>query len=495
MTLASSVHELKNLIRSLHPVVAIETAEEERVEQLVSSVASELCLPVFEWTVTQGLVRWPDRTPNHTLREAGAMLGHLRGMTVEAVFLLKDLGPHLEDPTTARLFAEAARAFARTRATMLVTGVALHVPAELEHLVVPFHLALPDAKEMRDVVSGVVTSLAERGRAEMRLEGGELDELVRALAGLTLNQARQAVARALLEDGVLDASDLHSILEAKAEALAQDGLLEFLPAADNAFELGGFERLKAWLERARVGFSDEARALNLKAPRGILLVGVQGCGKSLAAKCIARAWRLPLLKLDAGRLYDKYVGETEKNLRRAIEVAVSMAPAVLWIDELEKSFGAGGGEQDGGTSQRVLATFLTWLQEKKDEVFVVATANDVFRLPPELLRKGRFDEIFFVDLPDRGERLAILKIHLGLRKQDVACFDLEYLADAMEGWSGAEIEQAVTAALYGALHKKRALDTTQLLQEIGGTVPLSVSRREDVERLRALARERFVPVR
>jgi hypothetical protein len=495
MALATSAHDLKSLIRSLHPVVAIETAEEERVEQLVGAVAGELSLPVFEWTVTQGLVRWPERTPNHTLREAGAMLGHLRGMTVEAVFLLKDLGRHLDDPTTARQFAEAARAFARTRATMIVTGAALRVPAELEHLVVPFELALPDGKELREVVTGVVASLGERGQAEVRLSDAEFEELVRALAGLTLNQARQAVARALLEDGVLDAADLHAVLEAKANALAQDGLLEFLPVSDNAFELGGFERMKAWLERAQTGFTPEARALNLRAPRGILLVGVQGCGKSLAAKCIARLWRLPLLKLDAGRLYDKYVGETEKNLRRGIEVAESMAPSVLWIDELEKSFGTGGSEHDGGTSQRVLATFLTWLQEKKDEVFVVATANDVFRLPPELLRKGRFDEIFFVDLPDRAERKEILRIHLELRKQEVARFDLEYLADAMEGWSGAEIEQAVTAALYGALHKKRDLDTTQLLQEIGGTVPLSVTRREDVERLRALARERFVPVR
>jgi hypothetical protein len=495
MSLSTSAHDLKSLIRSLHPVVAVETAEEERAEQLVEAVAAELGMPVFEWTVTQGLVRWPERTPNHSLREPAAMLGHVRGLTVEAVFLLKDLGRHLEDPTTARLFAEVARAFARTRATLVVTGASLRFPPDLEHLVVPFELALPGPKELREVVTAVVASLGERGRAEVRLSDAELEELVRALAGLTLNQARQAVARALLEDGLLQAADLHAILEAKARALARDGLLEFLPASDNAFELGGFGRLKTWLDRARTGFTPEARALNLRAPRGILLVGVQGCGKSLAAKCVARLWRLPLLKLDAGRLYDKYVGETEKNLRRAIDVAESMAPSVLWIDELEKSFGAGGSEHDGGTSQRVLATFLTWLQEKRDEVFVVATANDVLRLPPELLRKGRFDEIFFVDLPDPAERREILRIHLELRKQEVARFDLDFLAEATEGWSGAEIEQAVTAALYGALHRKRSLDTTLLLQEIGGTVPLSVSRREDVERLRALARERFVPVR
>jgi AAA+ superfamily predicted ATPase len=491
---ATSLHDLKSLILSLHPVVAIETGEEERVEHLVQSVTLELGLEVFEWTVSQGLVRWPDRAPNHTLREPAAMLAHLRGLTVEAVFLLKDLTRHLEDPAAARCFADAARQFARTRSTMVVTGASLRFPPEIEHLVVHFDLALPGPKELREVVESVLRSFGERKPVEMRLDEAELEELLRALSGLTLNQARQAVARAVLEDGALQASDIHGILDAKAKALAAGGLLEYLPAEDNAFELGGFARLKAWLERAKVGFSEEARKLNLRAPRGILLVGVQGCGKSLAAKCTARAWRLPLLKLDAGRLYDKYVGETEKNLRRTMEIAESMAPVVLWIDELEKSF-ASGGDGDGGASKRVLASFLTWLQEKKQEVFVVATANDVFALPPELLRKGRFDEMFFVDLPDRGERQEILRIHLAHRKQEPERLDLEYLADATEGWSGAELEQAITAALYDSLHRKRPLDTTLLLKEIGSTVPLSVSRREDVERLRALGRERFVPVR
>jgi hypothetical protein len=494
MNPAASLHDLKSLVQSLHPVIAIETPEEERVEHLVSSLALELGHEVFEWTYTQGLVRWPDRTPNATWREAAAMLGHLRGMTVEALFLLKDLTRHLEDPGVARCFVDVARQFARTRSTMIVIGPALTFPKEVEHLVVHFDLSLPDKKELRSVIDSVLASLRERKPVEMELDDAAMEELLRALSGLTLNQARQAIARAVIEDGVLSQSDVQVILDAKAQALAADGVLEYLPAADNAYQLGGFARLKAWLEQARVGFSEEARALNLAAPRGILLVGVQGCGKSLAAKSTAGAWRLPLLKLDAGRLYDKYVGETEKNLRRALEIAESMAPVVLWIDELEKSLSSGG-EIDGGVSKRVLATFLTWLQEKKQEVFVVATANDVFALPPELLRKGRFDEIFFVDLPNAEERREILRIHLAHRKQDVERFDLGYVADATEGWSGAELEQAVVAALYGALHKKRPLDTTLLLQSIGSTVPLSVSRHEDVERLRALGRERFVPVR
>jgi ATPase family associated with various cellular activities (AAA) len=494
MNPTDSLHDLKTLVLSLHPVIAVETREEERVEHLVQSLALELGHEVFEWSFTQGLVRWPDRTPNATWRDAAAMLGHLRGLTVEALFLLKDLTRHLEDPGVARCFADVARQFARTRSTMIVVGAALSFPKEIEHLVVHFDLALPDKKELRAVIDSVLASLRERKPVEMELDDAAMEELLRALSGLTLNQARQAIARAVIEDGALTPSDVQVIIDAKAQALATEGVLEYLPASDNGYQLGGFGRLKSWLDRARVGFSEEARALNLQAPRGILLVGVQGCGKSLAAKSTAGAWRLPLLKLDAGRLYDKYVGETEKNLRRALEIAESMAPVVLWIDELEKSLSSGG-ELDGGVSKRVLATFLTWLQEKRQEVFVVATANDVFALPPELLRKGRFDEIFFVDLPDSAERQEILRIHLTHRKQDPTRFDVAYLADATEGWSGAELEQAVTAALYGSLHKKRPLDTTLLLQEIGATVPLSVSRREDVERLRALGRERFVPVR
>jgi hypothetical protein len=492
--LSTSVHELENLVLSFHPVVSIETREEERVDHLMEALGIELSMPVFEWTVTQGLVRWPARAPNRSAQEPAAMLAHLKGLTVEALFLLKDFSRHLEDPAVARLFTEVVRKCSENHSTLVVVGASQSYPPDVEHLVVHYELALPGRKELQNVVSTVIRSLDGRAPTGMELRPEDMDSLLDALRGLTLNQARQAVARAVIEDGALEASDIAGILEAKARAIAGDGLLEYFPAEDNPFEIGGFGRLKGWLERARVGFSEEARALNLSAPRGILLVGVQGCGKSLAAKCIAREWRLPLLKLDSGRLYDKYMGETEKNLRRATDMAESMAPVVLWIDELEKAF-ARGGEQDGGTSERVLGSFLTWLQEKQESVFVVATANDVRALPPELLRKGRLDEIFFVDLPDGAERREIFRIHLSHRKQEPDRFDLGYLSEATGGWSGAEIEQAVTASLYDALHKKRPLDTTLLLQEVSQTVPLSVSRREEVDALRTMARGRFVPVR
>ncbi|MFO0717340.1 MAG: AAA family ATPase [Nitrospira sp.] len=312
-----------------------------------------------------------------------------------------------------------------------------------------------------------------------------------------MHQARQVITQCVVEDGVLSASDVQTILTRKVQAIKDGGLLEYYPLEDNRFELGGFVNLKSWLERAKVGFTAEAKALNLTPPRGIMLVGVPGCGKSLAAKAIAREWQLPLLKLDAGRLFDKFIGESEKNFRKAIEMAESLSPIVLWIDEIEKAMAAGGGsgDADAGLSRRLFGAFLTWLQEKKQDVFVVATANNLSALPPELLRKGRFDEIFFVDLPDTAERTAIWKIHLSLRKQNNAGFDLQKVVDASEGFSGSEIEQAVVAALYRALHRKQPLTTDLLLEEISYTVPLSVTRSEDINQLRAMAQGRFVNVR
>ncbi len=499
MGFASAVHDLKTLVLSFHPAIAIDTPEEGRVERIVDAVAEDLGLPVYVWTMNRGLLRKPhlEQESHRTTADPGALLAHLGGLKLEALFVLKDLARHLGDPGVARAFRDVTAAYAHSLATLIVPGTGHEFPPDLEREVVHFELAMPGAKELGDVVDAVFHSMRARVPTSLELAPEERDEVLRALQGMTINQARQAIARAFLSEGSLNAADIPGLLETKAAALGDDGILEYYPAEDNTFELGGFERLVAWLARARIGFRPEAAELNLDPPKGLLLVGVQGCGKSLAAKWVAREWSLPLLKLDAGRLYNKYIGETERNLRRAIQIAESMAPAVLWIDEIEKAFAGSkvGVDQDGGVSQRILATFLTWLQEKRSEVFVVATANDIFVLPPELLRKGRFDEIFFVDLPDAEERVAIFEIHLGRRKQNPALFDLGALSGATEGFSGAEIEQVVIASLYDALHRQQLLDTPLLLEEAARTRPLSVSRREDIERLRAMARERFVPVR
>ena len=495
MPASTTVHDLRTLILSYHPLVVVETLEEERARGVLRSAAADLSMPLFEWAVTRGLTRDGDERAIGGTEDPRILLQHLQGLTVEGIFWLHDFDRYLGEAAPARAFQEAVARFCRTQSAIVLSGDPVELPAALDHRAAYLRLELPSREELRGVVRSVLLSMQSRHRIPVELSTDEFERLLDALRGLTANQARQAVAYAALRDGAVTAADIASIQERKARAILEQGPLEYFPAEDSAYELGGFDRLKAWLERARAGLRPEARALRLPAPRGILLIGVQGCGKSLAAKAIARTWDRPLLKLDSGRLYDKYLGETEKNLRRAIEVAEAMAPAVLWIDEIEKGFSANPGEIDGGTSRRLFASLLTWMQEKTSDVFLVATANDVFALPPELLRKGRFDEIFFVDLPDAEDREAIFRIHLFRHKQDPETLDLRGLVEATDGFSGAELEQVVVAGLYRALHEAKPLETALLLREIEGTIPLSTSRSEDLKRLRGLATGRFVPVK
>jgi hypothetical protein len=491
---ASLLHELKTLVTSLHPLVTVDSFEEERIEGLLRALAAELSLPLFTWTITRGLQRVDGQGMIHGTANPLTLLRHLSTLTVEAIFHLKDLQAHLTDPATVRAFKEATQAFGRNRSTIVLSGESVTLPSDLARVAVPLRLPLPGPAELKQLLHRILHTLKAKHKFEITLGPDGFEEVLQALSGMTLNQARQAISWAVISDGKLSADDVPALVRRKGEAIQDGGLLEFFPPGENAFELGGFDRLKAWLDRTKVGFGAEARALGLHPPRGVLIVGVQGCGKSLAAKVIARTWQQPLLKLDAGRLYDKYIGETEKNLRKALDVAEAVAPSVLWIDEIEKGF-ATGGDADGGVSRRMLGTFLTWMQERQGSVFVAATANDLSTLPPELLRKGRFDEIFFVDLPDAGEREAIFKIHLAVRRQDPASLDVRGLAQASEGFSGAEIEQAVIAALYRSLHQKMPLTSAMVGDELRATVPLSVSRREDIERIRNAACGRFVPVR
>ena len=494
MSLSTSIHDIKTLVLSFHPVIVIETVEEDRVFSLLQSTALELRMPFFEWSITTGLVRVPGKNIMYGTGQPMSLLSSLHQMDTQAIFLLKDFARFTTDHTVARQFREVSQRFSKNRSTLVLSGESIRLSPELDHNVVHYPLELPEREELRKVFNTVLHSLVSANRIEVLLDTRDREELVTALSGMTLNQARQTIAFAALKDGKLSADAIKEILERKAQVIRESGLLEYFPVEDNRFQLGGFARLKSWLVRARTGFSREARELNLPTPRGILIVGVQGCGKSLAAKVIAREWKLPLVKLDAGRLFDKYIGESEKNFRKAISLAESMAPVVLWIDEIEKAMATGGGEADGGVGRRMFGSFLTWLQEKQQEVFVVATANDLSILPPELLRKGRFDEIFFVDLPNPDERGAILTIHLKLRKQDPGQFDFHRLVEATEGFSGAEIEQVVIAALYRRLHLKQPLDTELLVKEISETVPLSISRREDMQKLREMSRGRFVSV-
>lgn len=497
MSLATCVHDIKTLVRSFHPILVIETVEEERLLRLARTVADQVLVMLFEWSVTQGLVKTGlgERLPVPNTGDLAKALQHIAGLTIKGLYVLKDVGPHFDDPRTIRQMRDLAQAFRTRNSTLVLTGVAISLPPELEREAVRYALELPTREELRTTMCSVLESLKKDGTSSPVPSPEDEPRILDALQGMTLHQARQAVAHVVLAEGRLSSATMTRLLDRKAQIIREGGILEYYPVTDNRFQLGGFARLRAWLARARVGFTPEAKALNLTAPRGILIVGVPGCGKSLAAKVIAREWSLPLLKLDAGRLFDKYIGESEKNFRRGVALAESMAPVVFWIDEIEKGIVAGGSsEADAGLSRRLFGAFLTWMQEKRQDVFVVATANDLSGLPPELLRKGRFDEVFFVDLPTPPEREAILHIHLGLRRQDPQKLDLSRIVAACDGFSGAEIEQTVVGGLYRALHDKKPLDTTLLLDEIAQTIPLSASRREDLASLRDLARDRFVPV-
>jgi AAA+ superfamily predicted ATPase len=508
---AQSIRDIQTLIQSFHPVLVIETVEEERVHTLLQAATKEMSLPMFEWSRTKGLTRSPGTldapwtnqyAPPGTIKpttigntaESLALLQHIESMTIKAVFWLKDFAPCLEDPATARLFRELAQQFSLNRSALVLTGNTVSLPFDIAHEAVYIDFQLPNRDELTQSVQDIIRTFTAKHKVQVDLQPEEMKTLIHALSGMTLKQARQVLAYAALGDHKLTASDIRQVLYRKAQVIRNDGVLEYLPTPENTAELGGFAGLKQWLSRAKVGFSAQARALNLSAPKGIMIVGIQGCGKSLAAKAIAREWNMPLLKLEAGRLYNKYVGESESNFRQAIRLAESMAPSVLWIDEIEKSFNGSQSETDGGLSQRLFGFFLTWMQEKTQEVFVVATANDISQIPPELLRKGRFDEIFFVDLPFRAERETILKIHLRRHHQEPELLNIPALMDATDGFSGAELEQVVITALYSALYLEQPLDTALLIKEIRQMIPLSVSRKEHLQQLRAIAKDRFMSV-
>jgi hypothetical protein len=492
----SSLHELRTLFQSAHPLVVLDSVEEERVEELARAAAANAALPFHKWSVAAGLsgdaAERSLAAANHA--DPVEVVSYLK-TAPRGVYHLCDFAPHLDTPVIVRAFREALMACIQVGSTVVLSGPRVELPPEIDHKAIRMQMKLPSRDDLKNLIKVVYADYVSRPGFTFEMRREDWDRLVDALSGMTLNQARQTLAYCLLVDNKLTADDVGVVLERKARLIKDGGLLEYFSPADNKFQLGGFDGLKRWIERAKVGYGDEAKKYNLKPPRGVLLVGVQGCGKSLAAKVIARELGVPLLKLDAGRLYDKYIGETEANFRRATAMAESIAPCVLWIDELEKGFAQGDGGGESATTKRLFGSFLTWLQEKDPRVFVAATANDLMSLPPELQRKGRFDEIFFVDLPTAKEREAILQIHFKLRNVDVmqAGIDVPRLAAASEGFNGAELEQAVVTALYQSLQARTAITTETVANEIAGTVPLSVSRAEDIGALRETFKNRFVP--
>jgi SpoVK/Ycf46/Vps4 family AAA+-type ATPase len=370
------------------------------------------------------------------------------------------------------------------------------VPPELAKLVEFFDLPLPDRERLHEIVRDTYARLAKTYTLKLQLDAAGVDAMAANLRGLSEEEAERAISQALVTRYALCPESITDVLEAKKQLLRHSGMLEFVEASDNMASIGGLENLKHWLQQRRGAWEDSAREFGLEPPRGVIILGVQGCGKSLCARAVAGEWRLPLVKFDTSAVYDKYIGETEKRIRKVFQVAEGLAPCVLWIDELEKVFAGSGPDSasaDAGVSSRLLASFLSWMQDRKAAVFVAATCNNVTVLPPELIRKGRFDELFFVDLPNQAERRQVFSIQLARRKRNPAEFDLDKVGAAAKGYSGAEIEAAVQGGLYAAYSEKKPLSTQLLLDALSQTVPLSTTRAEEIAALRDWARTRTVP--
>ncbi len=554
--MADGLDRLKVLINSSTPIVMMETSEEMHAVNVVRAACAELNMAMFEWSIADGLLRSiaadvqaqkdsvqmrADQTTvwthgSHTqaqtrtvlspgsaeserltrammsamgpeaaagggnaiynTREPAQALANMESMTVEALFILKDFHRHLDDPVVVRRLRDVGQKFSANRRTVVITAPEITVPAELATLVEYFDLPLPDRERLREIVHETFTRLSKTYTLKLQLDAAGVDAISANLRGLSEEEAERAISQALVARYALCPETITDVLEAKKQLLRHSGMLEFIEASDTMAAVGGLENLKHWLQQRRGAWEDSAREFGLEPPRGMIVLGVQGCGKSLCARSVAGEWKLPLVKFDTSAVYDKYIGETEKRIRKVFQVAEGLAPCVLWIDELEKVFAGSGPDSasaDAGVSSRLLASFLSWMQDRKAPVFVAATCNNVTVLPPELIRKGRFDELFFVDLPNRVERKQIFSIQLAKRKRSPADFDLDKIATAANGYSGAEIDATVQGALYEAYSHRSPLTTQSLIDALAQTVPLSVKRAEEIAALREWARTRAVP--
>ena len=490
----ASSHDLSVVLKSETPIVVVETTDEAQILAMMVGQMITLNIadhqPLFRWTVTDGLQRLDIDLESQSLTaDPVDVLKHIRASSQRGIFVLLDFHPYLRDPVNVRLLKDIAIDSKALKRKIVLMSHNLELPPELEHFGVQFNMALPNEEERAKIVRQVAREwTAENSGEAVQVDTRAYQLLLSNLAGLTHSDTRRLARNAIYNDGAITGSDLAPVMKAKYELLNKDGVLSFEYDTAEFSQVGGQVKLKEWLVHRRAAFRGELKQLD--APKGVLLLGVQGCGKSLAAKAVAGVFSVPLLRLDFGKLFNKYHGETERNLRSALDLATIMAPCVLWIDEIEKALAAG--DDESGTSRRVLGTFLTWLAEKSQPVFVVATANDVSALPPELIRKGRFDEIFFVDLPSAPIRAEIFRVHLSRRSIDLRSFDIEMLADSCEGFSGAEIEQAIVSGMYAVHAHKQELNQALLLEQIKGTFPLSVTMAEKIAQLRHWAGTRAV---
>ena len=489
--------DLELILRSRMPIVVIETSDEKRMLNLLRSIAiagvGDNYVPLFRWTVTDGLQRLDiELEPQLHNAEPGDVLKHIRAVDKPGIYALLDFHPYLSDPINVRLIKDICVRYADNPRQLILISHKVEIPTELDSFTARFDLALPSEAQREGIIRRVASEYAnENPGARVQTDPKAYQLLIQNLAGLTDRDTETLARNAVFQDGAITKSDIPIVMKAKYELLNRGGILQYEYDTAKFSDVGGLQRLKQWLALRKPAFDASGSPSHLDRPKGILLIGVQGCGKSLAAKATAGVFGVPLLRLDFATLYNKYHGETEKNLRDSLKMADVMSPCVLWIDEIEKGLAGRGGET--GTTQRVLGSFLTWMAEKTNAVFVVATANDISSLPPELVRKGRFDELFFVDLPTVAVRKQIFNIHLRGRDQDTGQIDMQRIAEAAEGFSGAEIEQAIVSSLYAAHAQSASLDTQFILDELKRTRPLSVVMSEKVSQLRQWATARTVP--
>ncbi len=496
------LNDLLLLLKSAQPIISIQTHEERRAVDLVRRCSIKLNKPVLEWSLTRGLVdantgrtamSLADKHVTQNMKEQAdpkQTLIDINNSRTPSLFVLLDFHHHLDDAFCVRMIKEIAQSYHDKGHQLLFISHELDVPDELSRFNAHFEMSLPNKDALKKlVVSELKVWKLRNEDKKLEADRKSIDLLVNNLIGLTVSEAKRLIRNAIYDDDAVSKCDVDRVQKAKYELLGQDGVLSFEYETADFDQVGGLQSLKDWLELRKAAFLKSDSKLD--RPKGIMLVGIQGSGKSLAAKAVAGVWHVPLLRLDFGSLYNKFFGETEKNIRKALELAEVMSPCVLWVDEIEK--GISTGDYDSGTSQRVLATLLTWMAENEKPVFIVATANNIEALPPELIRKGRLDEIFFVDLPGAAVRADIFRIHLQKREANCEELDLAALAEATEGFSGAEIEQAVVSGLYHALAVSRPVDQQMLMETVEKTRPLSVVMAEKISHLQEWARNRTVP--
>lgn len=493
--------ELNVLIKAQYPLIYLVTYEEERAEQEIARILQQdhAQRRLFIWTETLGAIEYgqPRTSPNHNTLSPQAAIDRVIRDAEPALYVFKDLHPFLDSPTVIRRLRDAISSIKGTDKTILLMSPVHKVPVELQTEVVVLDFALPNLQALDQVLSQRLHhSSAQSEQPTAPLSSDAREKLLKAALGLTRDEAEKVYRKAQVMRGRLTEADVDVVLSEKKQLIRRNGILDYIEEDETIESVGGLEELKHWLRQRSNAFSESARQYGLPQPKGMLILGVPGCGKSLIAKTTSLLWGLPLLRLDMGRVYDgSTVGRSEANLRGALKTAESISPCILFIDELDKAFagGAGSADSDGGTSSRIFGSFLTWMQEKTLPVFVMATANRIERLPGEFLRKGRFDEIFFVDLPTPEERSTIFQIHIQKRNRDLERFDTEQLAKISDGFSGAEIEQALISAMYEAFAQGREFTQLDIIAAIKSTLPLSKTMSEQVAALRDWARQRARP--